>query len=62
MKRKNKTVNISILIFIVLVVSFFCAAIKLLLVALSKTTDGINLVELKNSRNTVTDTLIAKRG
>lgn len=62
MKRKNKTVNISILIFIVLVVSFFCAAIKLLLVALSKTTDGINLVELKNGRNTVTDTLIAKRG
>lgn len=62
MKRKNKTVNISIFAFIVLVLSFFCVIAKLLLIALSETTDGINLVELENNRNTVTDTLRANRG
>ncbi|MGN1337641.1 MAG: penicillin-binding protein [Candidatus Coprovivens sp.] len=62
MKRKSKTVNISVLLFGLLVLAFFCIAAKLSLVALSETTDGMNLKEFQNSRNIVKETLKAKRG
>ena len=63
MKRKNNTtINVSILIFVVLVVSFFSIVIKLSLVSLSEETDGVNLKEFTKNRNTVTETLKAQRG
>lgn len=62
MRKRNKTVNISIIIFIVLVFSFGAIIVKLSLVSLSKETDGINLTEFVENRNTETETLTASRG
>lgn len=61
-KRKNNTINISFIVFIVLILSFLCISAKLLLVALAKTTDGINLTEFVENRNTETQVLRASRG
>ena len=62
MKRKKTTVNISLVIFIVLVLSFFSIVIKLSMVSLRKTTDGINLKQFMDNRNTETEVLPATRG
>ena len=62
MKRKNTTININILMFVVLVVSFFAIVIKLSMVSLKTETDGINLTEFTKNRNTTKEVLKAKRG
>ena len=62
MKRKKTTINISFIIFIVLVLSFFSIVIKLGMISLRKTTDGIDLKEFMENRNTETETLPATRG
>ena len=62
MKRKKTTVNISLVIFIVLVLSFFSIVIKLSMVSLRKTTDGIDLKQFMDNRNTETEVLPATRG
>lgn len=62
MKRKSKTINVSKLIFVVLVLSFFAAVIKLSYVSLNKTVDGIDLTEWVNNRNTEEVTLKSSRG
>ena len=52
MKRKNTTINVNILMFIVLVVSFFSIVIKLSMISLQEETDGINLTQFnKNNQN-----------
>ena len=62
MKKKNNTVNINKIIFVVLVLSFCAIILKTSMVALADTTDGINLTEFVNNRNTETETLYAERG
>ena len=62
MKRKKTTVNISLVIFIVLVLSFFAIVIKLGMVSLKKTTDGVDLKEFMDNRNTEKEILPATRG
>ena len=62
MKRKNTTINVNKMIFVVLVLSFFVISIKLLLVGLGKTTDGIDLTEFVANRNNHKDIIQAERG
>ena len=62
MKRKNNTINVSKLVFVVLVFSFLSIVIKLSLVSLSEETDGVNLTAFVEARNTETETLKANRG
>jgi len=62
MKKKNQTINISFVIFVVLVLSFLAVIIKLSFVALAKETDGIDLTAFVENRNTETETLVASRG
>lgn len=62
MKRKNNTINVSKIIFVVLVFSFFAIVIKLSLVSLKKTTDGIDLTAFVENRNTEKEILKANRG
>lgn len=62
MKRKNTTINVNILMFIVLVVSFFSIVIKLSMISLQEETDGINLTQFNKNRNTTKEVLKAKRG
>ena len=62
MKRKNSTINVSKIIFVVLVVSFFSIVIKLSFVSLAPTTDGIDLKAFVENRNTEKEILKAKRG
>lgn len=62
MKRKNNTINVSKLIFVVLVFSFCAIIIKLAFVSLGKTTDGINLTAFVENRNTEKEILKAERG
>ena len=62
MKRKNSTINISKIISIVLVFSFFAIIIKLSFVSLSKETDGVDLTAFVEARNTEEEILPAKRG
>ncbi len=62
MKRKNSTINVSKLVFVVLVFSFFAIIIKLSFVSMAKTTDGIDLTAFVENRNTETEVLQAKRG
>lgn len=62
MKRKNNTINVSILMFGLLVLSFFAIIIQLSMVSLKKETDGINLTEFTKNRNTTKEILKAKRG
>ncbi len=62
MRRKNNTINVSKIIFVVLVVSFFAIVIKLSLVSLQKETDGVDLTAFVENRNTEKETLRAKRG
>lgn len=62
MKRKNNTIYVNKIMFIVLVVSFFSIAIKLAFVSLAPKTDGINLTEFVANRNTEKEILHAKRG
>ena len=63
MKRNNqKTINISKIIFFVLIISFFMISGKVLLVALSKETNGINLTEFVKNRNTGKQIIEAERG
>ncbi len=62
MKRKNNTINVSKVIFVVLVFSFFAICIKLTFVSLAKKTDDIDLTAFANNRNTETEILKANRG
>ena len=62
MKKKSKTINVSIIIFVVLVLSFCAIIAKLSFVALAKKVDGMNLTEFVKNRNTETVTLKAQRG
>ncbi|HAB67251.1 MAG TPA: hypothetical protein DCE23_07780 [Firmicutes bacterium] len=62
MKRKNKTINVSIFILVVLVLSFFAAIIKLAYISLSKNVDGVDLKAWANNRNTEQVTLKSTRG
>ena len=62
MKRKNNTIKVTSWIIVVVVVSFFAIGYKLFSVALCKETDGINLKEFVENRNTKKDILKAKRG
>lgn len=62
MRRKSKTIVVNILIFVVLIVSFFSIVGKVLVVALSNKVDGVDLKEFVENRNTQTDILVAKRG
>ena len=62
MRKKNNTITISKLIFVVLVLSFCAIVIKLSYIALAKKIDGINLSEFVANRNTETQVLKAKRG
>ena len=63
MKRNNmKTINISKIVLFVLVISFFMISGKVLLVALLDETDGVNLTEFVNNRNTGKEVIKANRG
>ncbi len=62
MKRKNHTINVSKVIFGILVLSFLIAIIKLSLIALAPKTDGIDLKAFMDNRNTETEILRANRG
>jgi len=62
MKRKKTTINISFIIFIVLILSFFAIVIKLGMVSLKKTTDGVDLKQFMENRNTEKEVLPAARG
>ena len=62
MKRKNNTIHVSILMFGLLVLSFFAIVIQLSMISLKKETDGINLTEFTKNRNTTKEILKAKRG
>lgn len=62
MKRKNKTINVSKFVLVVLVLSFFAAIIKLSYVSLNKTVDGVDLTAWVNNRNTEKVTLKSSRG
>ncbi len=62
MRRRNNTINVSKIIFVVLVFSFFAIVIKLSLVCLNETTDGVNLTAFVENRNTETRILKASRG
>lgn len=62
MKKKNNTIIVSKLIFVVLVLSFCAIVAKLSYIALAKNIDGINLSEFVKNRNTETQILKAKRG
>ena len=58
MKRKIRTISVNKFIIVVLVFSFLIAIIKLCMVSLNKTTDGVDLTEFVNNRNTVSLNLI----
>ncbi len=62
MKRKNNTINVSKIIFVVLVFSFFAIVIKLSFVSLASKTDGIDLTAFVENRNTEEEILKANRG
>ncbi len=62
MKKKSKTINVSIIIFVGLVLSFCAIIAKLSFVALAKKVDGVDLAEFVKNRNTETVTLKAQRG
>ena len=62
MKRRKNTIVINKFIFICILLSFFCVFLKLAAVVLLPKVDGINLAEFASNRNTVTETLYAKRG
>ena len=61
-KRKSTTINVNKIIFVVLILSFFAISIKVAMVAFAEKTDGINLTEFVNNRNTQKDVLKATRG
>ena len=62
MKRKNHTINVSKVLFGILVLSFLIAIIKLSMIALAPKTDGIDLKAFMDNRNTEKETLKANRG
>lgn len=62
MKKKNNTIIVSKVIFVVLVLSFCAIIAKLSHTALASKIDGINLTEFVKNRNTETEILKAKRG
>ena len=62
MKRKIRTISVNKFIIVVLVFSFLIAIIKLCMVSLNKTTDGVDLTEFVNNRNTVKEMIKANRG
>jgi len=62
MKRKIRTISVNKFIIVVLVFSFLIAVIKLCMVSLNKTTDGVDLTEFVNNRNTVKEMIKANRG
>lgn len=62
MRRRNNTINVSKIIFVVLVASFFAITIKLSLISLAKETDGLDLTAFVNNRNTEKEILHAERG
>lgn len=62
MKRKNNTINVSKIIFVVLVFSFFAIVIKLGFISLAEKTDGINLTAFVENRNIEEEILKANRG
>lgn len=61
-KRNSSTINVSKFIIFVLIISFFAISIKVAFVALAETTDGLNLTDFVQNRNTQRDILKAKRG
>ena len=62
MKKRVKTISINKFIIVLLVFSFLIAIIKLCFVSLAKETDGVNLTEFVNNRNTEKEILKAERG
>lgn len=61
-RRKKNTVTINKVLILCVVLSFFAAIIKVLIVSLSTEVDGLNLTEFADSRNTEKEVLYAKRG
>ena len=62
MKKKTKTISVNLFIIVGLVFSFLVAIIKLSFVSLAKTTDGVDLTEFVNNRNTEKEIIKANRG
>ena len=62
MKKKTKTISVNLFIIVGLVFSFLAAIIKLSMVSLSKTTNGVDLTEFVNNRNTEKEIIKANRG
>lgn len=62
MKRKSNTILTNKIVIICIALSFFAAIIKVFSIAIKDNIDGLNLSEFANSRNTVKETLYAKRG
>lgn len=62
MKRKNNTINVSKIIFVVLVFSFLAIVVKLAFISLAKKTDGIDLTAFVENRNIEEEILKASRG
>jgi penicillin-binding protein 2B len=60
--KPNKTIKISVIFLIVIVVSFLLAIIKLSYVTLSTTVDGVDIAAFAKNRNTTKKTLYASRG
>jgi penicillin-binding protein 2B len=60
--KPNKTIKISVIFLIVIVVSFILAIIKLSYVTLSATVDGVDIATFAKNRNTTKKTLYASRG
>lgn len=61
-RKKNNSIVLNKLIMIVILLSFLCAAIKIVYVAVCQNIDGMNLREFADSRNTEEETLYANRG
>ncbi len=62
MKRKNDTIKVNKLIFVVLGLSFFAIVFQLFCVALKEETNGINLTKFVQERNTDKTIIKASRG
>ena len=60
--KKKRTVNVSIIVILVLIASFFVVVFKLFNIALSKEVDGVDIAAFAKNRNETTKTLYASRG
>ena len=61
-KRKSNTINVNKAIFVVLIFSFLAISVKVAFIAFAEKTDGLNLSEFVQNRNTQRDVLKATRG